>query len=72
MEQRNHVLDGGPGTPFERAILDDMGARSKEFGLSVINYEKQAKPVDAVFGLWTLETRAAQGQLHSLGGRHCA
>jgi len=63
---------GGPGTPLERAILDDMGAHSKELGLSVINYEKQAEPIDVAFGLWTLETKAAQGQLHSLGGRQCA
>jgi len=47
----NHILDGGPDIPSERAIFGERRAHCK-FG-NFLPWAVQAEPIDLPFGLWT-------------------
>jgi len=50
---RNHVLDGGPDTPWEGAILRRKGVSDcKVLGHSAVICAKTAEPIEMSFGLW--------------------
>jgi len=53
---RNHLLDGGPDTPWEAAILRGGGraAHCKVKGCFAMSFAKTAEPFEMLFGIWTL------------------
>jgi len=49
----NHVLDGGPDTPWAGAIFGERVAHCEVLGLSAVSCAETAEPIDLQFGLWT-------------------
>jgi len=52
VDQRNHVLDGGPDPPMGKGQFLGEGAHCKVQGHSAVSCTKAMEPIEMPLGLW--------------------